>query len=45
MSTTFVYNTGEAEAGKDGLELVFVVFIEGTLDNRDSTDFTKNTFT
>ena len=45
MSTTFVYNTGEAEAGKDELELVFGVFIDGTLNNKDNTDFTKNTFT
>lgn len=38
MSTTFVYNSGEDEAVEEELELVFGVFIDGTLNNKYNTD-------
>ncbi len=38
MSTTFVYNTVEDNAVEEELELVFGVFIDGTLNNKDNTD-------
>lgn len=38
MSTTFVYNTGEYKTENENLELVFGVFIDGTLNNKDNTD-------
>ena len=39
MSTTFVYNTGQVETIKEELELVFGVFIDGSLNNKDNTNF------
>ncbi len=38
MSTTYVYNTGEYKTESENLELVFGVFIDGTLNNKDNTD-------
>jgi hypothetical protein len=38
MSTTYVYNTGEYKTEDENLELVFGVFIDGTLNNKDNTD-------
>ncbi|MFD2909854.1 phospholipase effector Tle1 domain-containing protein [Flavobacterium ardleyense] len=43
MSTTFVYNTGEYKTESKNLELVFGVFIDGTLNNKDNTDL-RNKF-
>ena len=39
MSTTYVYNTGEYKTEEENLELVFGVFIDGALNNKDNTNF------
>lgn len=38
MGNRFVYNTGEAKAKKNEIDLVFGVFIDGTLNNKTNTD-------
>ena len=41
MGQTYVYNSGEYEVSDDEIEVTFGVFIDGTLNNKDNTDFIK----
>ena len=41
MGNSFVYNTGEAKAKKNEIDLVFGVFIDGTLNNKTNTDLRR----
>ena len=38
MGQTYVYITGNAEEEKDGYNLSFGIFIDGTLTNKDNTN-------
>ena len=41
MGQTYVYNSGKYEVSDEEIEVTFGVFIDGTLNNKDNTDFIK----
>ena len=41
MGKTFVYNTGKSKVPNDEIHLEFVVFFDGTLNNRENNMIRK----